>query len=1177
MASKRTYQISIFVISCILINYLGKLFAVSYNLPIWLDSMGTTACAYGLGPVCGAIVGLTNNIIFGFGDPVSYAYSLVSIVIGITVGICAKRGMFSDLFQTLSLSVIVTLLSVIISTALNIAFYKGSTGNMWGDGVSAYLIEHGNPWLFSCLFGEFYVDFADKLITLMLFFMLLKIYRKAKNQNVNPSNFSSVIVCILIAGFIATIFAGDMVYADTTDEEENYNSYVQTVYSSNNGLPCGEANDIAQTGNGVLWIGTYAGLYRYNGIEFKHMSDYESVKNVNCLYVDEEGRLWIGTNDNGLCIDINENIVNVVDTTSGLSADSVRCISQSSDGYYYVGTTDCMQVISLNGGLRIVKDIEEIDYAVSVSCDENGNVAAVDANGGLYIINNQSIVDNNKDGIYVCCLFGEDGRLYCGTLENEVHEFCLTDNRLELTAIYKCEGLNNINSLDFLESGDMMVSSDSGIGFFNKKMEYSPIVTNTFNNSIDNMTVDYQGNLWFTSSRMGVLKLCKSDFLDLYGEAGIERNVVNTVSKYGDELYVGTDKGLDIINLTTNTQIINELTRSLDGVRIRCILLDSNNHIWICTYGQGLWEVYGGKIVKYNSDNDMFGDRARVVIELKNGTIVSTSERGVTYFKDGKIVEDYKYSDGLTNNVLVLSLMEMNDGSVLAGTDGDGMIILKDGEIVRKINKKDGLSSGVILRTVNDIMGDGIYIVTSNGLGYMNADGQVLQLKNFPYSNNYDVWLNEEGSVFVTGSAGIYTVDREELLSGRTLHYDLLDSWKGLVSELTANSWDYCDEEGNMYLSCGSGVFVINTWDYGMEHKSYRMTATGANIDGKFNEMTHGEALEISRETKKIEIFPEVINYSLENPYISYYLEGFDANPNVVLQSDLTSVIYTNLPSGKYTFHIAVLDDKKGNVIEESTYVIKKEKEIQDNKWFVAYMVIILILAVSWFTWFVVRVKIQRTIMVQRRELEFTKNQIEMSNQTILTIAKTVDAKDENTSHHSQRVSEYSVMIAKEYGMNDEQCETLHKVALLHDIGKIGVPDRILNKPARLDDDEYEIMKSHVLKGAEVLKDFNIIENVWEGALYHHERYDGKGYASGLKGEEIPINARIIGIADAFDAMTANRVYRKKLDFDFVLKEIKNGRGTQFDPQFVDILLKLIDEGKVDVERIYNETEQGKA
>ena len=189
--------------------------------------------------------------------------------------------------------------------------------------------------------------------------------------------------------------------------------------------------------------------------------------------------------------------------------------------------------------------------------------------------------------------------------------------------------------------------------------------------------------------------------------------------------------------------------------------------------------------------------------------------------------------------------------------------------------------------------------------------------------------------------------------------------------------------------------------------------------------------------------------------------------------------------------------------------------------------------------------------------------------------SRTVDAKDVNTSQHSARVAEYSVLIAEELGYDEKSKEQLRKAALLHDIGKIGIPDRILNKPERLTDEEYAIMKSHVVKGAEILKSFTLIEHVEEGALYHHERYDGKGYVHGLKGEEIPLNARIIGIADTFDAMTANRVYRKQLDMDYVLNELEKGRGTQFDPELVDIMLRLIADGKIDIQSLYENKQNG--
>ena len=149
----------------------------------------------------------------------------------------------------------------------------------------------------------------------------------------------------------------------------------------------------------------------------------------------------------------------------------------------------------------------------------------------------------------------------------------------------------------------------------------------------------------------------------------------------------------------------------------------------------------------------------------------------------------------------------------------------------------------------------------------------------------------------------------------------------------------------------------------------------------------------------------------------------------------------------------------------------------------------------------------------------------------------------------------------------------------LHDIGKIGIDEKILNKPGRLTEEEFALMKKHTLLGEQIIdnlkmyQDEKLVKFVKEICRWHHERYDGKGYMHGLKGEEIPLNARIIGIADTFDAMTANRVYRKKLNKDYVLGEIRRGSGTQFDPKLVDIMLRLIDSGRIDIDNLYKDGE----
>ena len=183
--------------------------------------------------------------------------------------------------------------------------------------------------------------------------------------------------------------------------------------------------------------------------------------------------------------------------------------------------------------------------------------------------------------------------------------------------------------------------------------------------------------------------------------------------------------------------------------------------------------------------------------------------------------------------------------------------------------------------------------------------------------------------------------------------------------------------------------------------------------------------------------------------------------------------------------------------------------------------------------------------------------------QTVSTVAHALDARDGYTQGHSMRVSVYATEIARELGLSEEEIENIRNVALLHDIGKIGIPDSILNKPARLTDDEFNMMKQHPCVGGEILKDIDTIPGIEIGARYHHERYGGGGYPDGLKGENIPYIARIIAVADAYDAMTSNRVYRNHLTDDEVISELVRCSGTQFDPKIADVAVHMLREGRM--------------
>ena len=170
--------------------------------------------------------------------------------------------------------------------------------------------------------------------------------------------------------------------------------------------------------------------------------------------------------------------------------------------------------------------------------------------------------------------------------------------------------------------------------------------------------------------------------------------------------------------------------------------------------------------------------------------------------------------------------------------------------------------------------------------------------------------------------------------------------------------------------------------------------------------------------------------------------------------------------------------------------------------------------------------------------------------------------RDAYTSGHSSRVAKYSRMIAERSGAGKEEQEEIYTIALLHDIGKIGIPIAIINKPARLTDQEYEIMKTHTTKGFSILEIIEEMPKLATGARSHHERYDGRGYPDHIAGDKIPKYARIISVADAYDAMTSRRSYREAMSQELVRREIEQGIGTQFDPMYAKIMLQLIDEDK---------------
>jgi len=186
---------------------------------------------------------------------------------------------------------------------------------------------------------------------------------------------------------------------------------------------------------------------------------------------------------------------------------------------------------------------------------------------------------------------------------------------------------------------------------------------------------------------------------------------------------------------------------------------------------------------------------------------------------------------------------------------------------------------------------------------------------------------------------------------------------------------------------------------------------------------------------------------------------------------------------------------------------------------------------------------------------------------TLAALASALDAKDPYTHGHSYRVSRYALLIGEELGLPDQQMQALEYAALLHDLGKIGIDGEIIAKPGKLTPEEFEMMKTHPVKGAKIIERLRFLKEAADVVKYHHERMDGNGYPEGLRGEQIPLAARILHVCDTFDAMTSSRPYREALSVERALEELERYRGTQFDANVVDALLALQKRGAMETIR----------
>ena len=978
-------------------------------------------------------------------------------------------------------------------------------------------------------------------------------------------------LCVLITAAPVIVNAdGEPHVVDPTGKNEGYAAF---LYDNTTGLPTSEANAIAETSDGFIWIGSYGGLIRYDGNNFERYQSNTGIASVVSLFVDSADRLWIGTNDNGAAVMDNIGNVTMYGKPEGLPSASVRSFTEGPDGDIYIATTQGISYVNADGSLNKIDDpnVNGV-YVKSLESGVDGLIYALTVDGDIFTIKDRALESYHKAedfGVEDVHALATDpnnpGYLYLGTKGSNVWYGSFEDGfpRNQRIHITPLEYINSIKC----EGDRIWICANNGACVYrDEEVEMLKNVPMTSN--VEGIMADFQGNLWFVSSRQGVMKIVPNQFTDVFDANDLDETVVNTTCYCDDKIFIGADSGLTVLDkegVVSSIEIKNaqtaagehlgylELISMMKGIRIRSIIKDSKDRLWFSTYSDfGLVRFDHGNLVTFGVDDGIPSKRVRAVSECSDGSYIVACTGGVVVIRDDKVETIYDASSGITN-IEILTVAEGSNGDILAGTDGDGIYVISPSAEVSHLDTSNGLMSDVVLRIKKDVSRDIYWIVTSNSLAYMTADYKITTINNFPYSNNFDLYENSLEEIWVLSSDGIYVDKAENLIANGELSPVFYGIENGLPVIATSNSYSCVTDEGDLYIAGTTGVAKVNI-EKGFETvDNIKMTIPYIEADGVKVYPDANGIFTVAHDVKKITIHPFICSYMLMNPTVAYNLEGFDKTVMSVHRTDMTFIDYTNLKGGTYTFSMTI-SDAMGHGSNSYSITIVKQMAIYEYTWFILCVSLLGFALIVLVVYLYVRKKTKKLLKKQEEDKILIREIVE-------AFAKTIDLRDKYTNGHSQRVAEYTAMLTRELGYDEETTEKYYNIALLHDIGKIGVPGEVLNKPGKLDDEEYKTIQSHTVLGYNVLKDISIMPELSVGAESHHERPDGKGYPQGLKGDEIPRVAQIIGVADAFDAMYSNRPYRKRMNFEKVVSIIKGASGTQLTEDVVEAFLRIVDRG----------------
>ena len=986
---------------------------------------------------------------------------------------------------------------------------------------------------------------------------------------------------LLIVFMILCFFA-------VTSKKANAYSYLADKAEIPIELEVSGANSICQTDDGYIWIGQYSGLIRYDSKEFVTYKEFVEGDNTykldNIKQVISFNDIMFASNSKSLIKYVNNEFHNIPLEENDVLINEMSL--DKSNGLIYLATTKGIYKYKINSNTiektNIQSDVIDVTYC----------------NNGYYYQTPEGIFDSTDNMLisdkYILDIETSDEKIYVANTSGLIKIIDCKSNQV-LEKVYNLG--NQINKV--LPNSDntlLFCACEQGLKIVDINTDVITSATNLVNNQrLVSLMIDYENNLWIVSYSTGVSMITNNAITDILFDT--EQSILDdygrycySVDKVGDILYLAS-YGEVVMFDTVNQKVIknkeyngkkynqimykiNEYLDNLSEEDKSSILSnlyfrdveEFNGKLYIAAFGLGLIEynlsneevkIYDKAYLDDKTSASSFSQTHNIrCIKAYNGFLLFSTTRDILKF-DGTNFSIFTINPDNTKEYPLFLGKDNNENIVMVINKRGLFTINSDLSNYRALGDDPNPQDSGMLKFLYDDDNTIYYNINSELFSLVkNSDGSYTKHEiTVPKVKGSIVELNKVKLTDANGNISYqYVIASQnqiyiaESIKNGFENYIMFDSTNGLKKGIDPNTSGYYDEEKQLYyFQSQAGVFVYD-FNYGQESRvPIKININSIKID---SDIFYGNELKLSKNTERITFNLSVLSFKPTKGYKVYYkLDGVDKDYHLS-EDGTTNFTYTNLKGGKYKFHVYVIDEQgqKSNQIDIS---LNKTKKIYEHAAFIILVILLGLAIVVGTLVYYFRRKIKQSI---KRQLEYKKITLE----SIEAIARTIDAKDVYTNGHSRRVGYYSREIAKAMNLPEKQVENIFYTALLHDIGKIGIPLSIINKPARLDDEEYAIMKTHTTKGGKILKDISTIPGIVEGAMYHHERYDGTGYPTGLKGTNIPLNARIICCADCFDAMATKRSYKEPCSKEYIISEFERCSGTQFDPDIAKVVIELI-------------------